>query len=177
MTERKLRRKYKLLNRCISRRWSKLGRDIRAFFAPGIPLQIHCISEALKGKSAQGRITFPRYWLTLGKEIIFHYPTDFLDDVVGEASERNKEIFGVDCLTVRHLYPYNKEVSDISDLIRDYINRPKEALLEPFENDKWGLTDILKAADRRIGKRRLLEMNTENPWVKKIISLRLSQET
>jgi hypothetical protein len=68
-------------------------------------------------------------------------------------------------------------VSAISNLIRDYINCPKEALLEPFENDRWGLTDILRAADRRIGKRRLLEMNPENPWAKKIISFRLNQET
>jgi len=177
MTERKLRRKYHPLHGCRNRRWSKLGRDIRALFAPGIPLQIHCISEAPKSKFAQGSTRFPRYWLTLGKERIFHYPTDFLDDVIGEASDRSKEILGRDFVTVRDCYPYDGGVSDISELIRDYINRPKETLLEPFENDKWGLTDILRATDRRIGKKRLLEMNPENPWAKKIISLRLTQET
>jgi hypothetical protein len=80
-------------------------------------------------------------------------------------------------VSVRNSYPYERHgVSEISVLIRDYIERPKEALFEPFENDRWGLTDILRALDSRIGKRRLLEMKTENAGVAKIISLRLNQE-
>jgi hypothetical protein len=41
MTERKLRRMNHLDKGSRQRRWSKLGRDIKALFAPDVPLQIH----------------------------------------------------------------------------------------------------------------------------------------
>ncbi|MDR1895538.1 MAG: hypothetical protein LBR10_01955, partial [Prevotellaceae bacterium] len=43
-----------------------------------------------------------------------------------------------------------------------------------FEKDKWGLTDILKAADRRIGVRRLsrLKSKTQNIAAGKVIDER-----
>ena len=158
------------------RPWSKLGRDIRALFAPNLPLQIHCSVLPLKSKEAMGSTRFPRYWITLGKETIFDYPSDFLELIDHEASDYEKKWYGLEFVDVWNSYPYEKHnVSEISCLIRDYINRPKEALMEPFENDRWGLTDILRAADRRIGKQRLEEMETDNPGAKKIISMRLNQ--
>jgi len=94
-----------------------------------------------------------------------------------EASGYEQEHCGMEAGTVAKSYPFEKHgVSEISDLIREYIERPKEALLEPFESDRWGLAEILRAADRRVGKRRLMEMNPENPGAKKIIALRLSQK-
>jgi hypothetical protein len=43
-------------------------------------------------------------------------------------------------------------------LLREYIDTPTDGLLEKeFVNDRWGLTNILKAADRglsRIGTKR-----------------------
>ena len=159
------------------RRWSKIGRDIRNLFDPNLPLQIHCVAYAFSGSEAWTSTRLPRYWITLGKEIIFDYPKHFLDCIVFEPSEWEKEHFGDEAGTLRHYYTYGGEyyVPEITELIREYIKRPKEALMDPFENDHWGLTDILRAADRRIGKRRLLEMKTENPSVMKIISLRLNQ--
>ena len=49
-------------------------------------------------------------------------------------------------------YPYTTDVSDISNLIREYIDTPvSEIVYKHFENDYWGLANILRAADRRIG--------------------------
>ena len=159
------------------RSWSKLGRDIKALFAPNLPLQIHCSVLPLKSKEAMGSTRFPRYWITLGKETIFDYPSDFLELIDHEAADWEKRYSDSSGqITVWNSYPFEKHgVSEISCLLRDYINRPKEALMEPFENDRWGLTDILRAADRRIGKQRLEEMNTDNPGVLKIVSMRLNQ--
>jgi hypothetical protein len=51
-------------------------------------------------------------------------------------------------------------------------------LIKVFENDHWGLIDILRAADKRIGIRRLNELtNTyNNKAAFKIIETRLSQK-
>jgi hypothetical protein len=46
-----------------------------------------------------------------------------------------------------------------------------------FEKDKWGLINILKSADKRIGKRRLIELKnkTHNVAANKIIDERLKE--
>ena len=161
-----------------ARSWSKLGRDIRALFDPNLPLQIHCVAYALNSKEARGSTRLPRYWITLGKEIIFDFPKQFLETVIEEPSDRMKKRLGEEAGMLKHLYPFYQDrgVSDISDFLREYIERPKEALTEPFENDYWGLSEILRAADRRVGKRKLREMNPENPGARKIIFLRLNQK-
>ena len=178
MNDRKLKRQYRLshINQG-RRRWSKLGRDIKALFAPGLPLQIHCNARPPNCKFPRGMTMFPRYWITLGKETIFDYPSDFLELIDHEAADWEKRYSDPSGqITVWNSYPFEKHgVSEISCLLRDYINRPKEALMEPFENDRWGLADILRAADRRIGKQRLEEMETDNPGVNQIISMRLKQ--
>jgi len=60
-------------------------------------------------------------------------------------------------------------------LIREYIDTPKDEILSKvFENDYWGLINILRAADRRIGGRRLdwLKKKTHNIAANKIIEAR-----
>jgi len=160
------------------RPWSKLGRDIRALFAPKLPIQIHCSVLPLKSKEAIGSTRFPRYWITLRKEIIFDYPAHFMNLIDHEArSWETKRADPQGCITVGKSYPYERHnVSEISNLIREYIDRLKESLFDPFESDRWGLVEILRAADRRIGKRRLLEMQTNNQGAQKIVSIRLNQE-
>lgn len=49
-------------------------------------------------------------------------------------------------------------MTEISNLIEEYIECPEENLMMSFEGDKWGVTDILRVCDRRIGKRRLEEI-------------------
>ena len=65
----------------------------------------------------------------------------------------------------------------MSQLIREYIDTPKEELFtKHFENDNWGLINILKSADKRFGKRRLarLKRRTKNKTAHKIIEYRLN---
>jgi hypothetical protein len=154
--------------------WSKLGRDIKNLFDPSLPLQIHCIARSLKGKNAIGSTRFPRYWMTLNKEIIFDYPSHFMNMIDHNAKWWEKT---GENISVGNCYPYEEHgVSEISKLIRDYIERPKELLFQSFENDKWGLTDIFRVADRRVGKGRLKEIESENIFIKKIIALRLNND-
>lgn len=74
------------------------------------------------------------------------------------------------------IYPYGNDISDIGELIREYIDTPKEELFaKHFDADEWGLANILKAADKRIGKRRLqiLAKNKKNQAMQKVIAARL----
>lgn len=50
--------------------------------------------------------------------------------------------------------------------------------MKTVESDRWGLTDILRVCDRRIGKRRLRSLRnvTTNEILLKIIERRLKEE-
>jgi hypothetical protein len=118
--------------------------------------------------SQYGSTNLPRYFITLKKEILWDYPKDFVKEY-GTKNYSDKII---------HAYPYSSDVPDISDLLREYIETPNEIIFEKhFENDKWGLVNILKSADKRIGKRRLVELKhkTDNIAANKIITERLRE--
>lgn len=137
------------------KRWSSLQRELYKLIDEKIDLQIHL--SIYRMKSQYGSADLPRYWITLDKEIVFDYPKQFADN--GE----------------RSFYPYITDVPHISELIREYIDTPKDELFtRRFENDHWGLADILRAADKRIGKRRLelLKNTADNMAVQKIIEQR-----
>jgi hypothetical protein len=145
-----------------------------AFIAPEADFQIHCVAYPMH--SQRGSTDLSRYWITIDKKIIWDYPKQFLNEYHGKGYHYsdNKAHRLKDC------YPYGSEVSDISELIREYLNTPKDKLLEPFTNDKWGLTDILRVCDVRVGKRRLLEIKQsihkkteQNLCLLKIINKRL----
>jgi hypothetical protein len=111
-----------------------------------------------------GSTDLPRYWITLGKKILWDYPKDF--NAKGGSTVQNQG------------YPYCNDVSEISELLRDYVDTPKSELLSrTFENDKWGRVDILRAADRRVGRSQLMEMQkvTKNQAALSIISTRLKK--
>jgi len=116
--------------------WSKLQREIEKLFTDELSIRIQC--RAYRMDSQRGSTDLPRYWITLGKDIIFDYPKDFPP---ANAS-----------------YPYLTDVSSISRLIRDYIDTPVDDLLIKEFEDPWGLIEIFLAADRRIGRRRLREL-------------------
>lgn len=116
--------------------WSKLQKSLYLLVSDKVDFQIHC--SVYRMNSQHGNTDLPRYWITIGKEIVFDYPKQFTN------YERNK------------CYPYETEISDISNCIREYIDCPVKLLPEKnFENDLWGLTDILKAVDKRLGKEKL----------------------
>lgn len=151
------------------RPWSKLQREIYDLLSPDIHLQIHCTSYPMRSQNG-GSTNLPRYWITLDKDVIWDYPRDF---VAKNRCVRNFQ--GEECW-----YPYLTDISAISELIREYIDTPKEDILsKPFTHDKWGLINILRAADRRIGVRRLelLRRKTHNVAALKVIARRQKNDT
>ncbi len=138
----------------MSKPWSKLQRDIYKLIDDRINLQIQCRAYRMP-ESISTNPQIPRYWVTLGKEIIFDVP-------------KNAETGGYD---PNQLYIF---IPLISQLIRDYINSPLDGLVEKkFDEDTFGFTDILKAADRRIGKRQWDKL-PRTEAVQKIIAARES---
>jgi hypothetical protein len=153
--------------------WSKLKREICALFSPDIKIRLHC--AAYRMKSQRGSTDLPRYWITLNKETIWDYPHDFKNQAVFDHHSFLDGTCGGGSLLLRDTYPYGSETSTISGLIREYIDTPRaELLIKSFEKDWWGLTDILRAADRRIGKQRLpVLQRLGNAAVDKIVAERL----
>ena len=134
--------------------WSKLQKSLYLIVSDKVDFQIHC--SVYRMNSQRGSTDLPRYWITVGKKIVFDYPKQFISD------EANK------------YYPYETQISDISDCIREYIDCPVSLLPEKrFENDLWGLTDILKAVDKRLGKAKLNGyFSSSNSAVKEILNKR-----
>lgn len=125
------------------KKWSKLQKELYLIIDPTIDFQTHCVAYPMRCR--YGNTDLPRYWITLGKEIIFDSPKQF---VTLDGGIRNFKSATWD----NKNYPYKNDVSDISDLIREYIDTPvSEIMTKHFENDYWGLANILPAADRRIG--------------------------
>lgn len=141
--------------------WSKLQKEYYLLLAEGLNLQLHC--SAYRMDSQMGSTNLPRYWITLSKEIIWDYPKNF----VGEKHPNRADL---------KWYPYGNDVPNISMLIREYIDTPKGEIFDKvFENDYWGLTNILKASDKRIGVRRLpdLKKKISNEAALKVIECRI----
>jgi hypothetical protein len=135
------------------RPWSKLKREIQPLFSPDIKIRLHCV--AYRMGSQRGSSNLPRYWITLNKEVIWDYQRDFKNQSVDDHRASPDGIHN-DGRVLKDIYPYGSDIAVISDVLREYIDTPKaELLTKPFEKDRWGLTDMLRAADRRIGKRRL----------------------
>ena len=148
------------------KRWSKLQKRFYELVDEGIDFQIHC--AVYRMQSRRGGTDLPRYFITLAGKIIFDYPKDFVLKSGGVKS------LAQGALT--KIYPYGNDISDIGELIREYIDTPKDELFaKHFDEGGWGLANILKAADKRIGKRRLqiLAKNRKNQAMQKVIAARL----
>ena len=143
----------------MAKRWSKLQSRLYNLMDPDIDFQIHCALYEMNSNDGYHGSKLLRYFITIGKEIVFDYPKEF--DTTYK--------YGFNS------YPWNPDISDISDLIEEYIQCPESEILKHFENDKWGLTDILRVCDRRIGKRRLKEIrdNTTSERIIHIIDKRI----
>ena len=147
--------------------WSVLQREICRIVDDSIDFQIHLTRYRMC--SQYGSTDLPRYWITLGDEVIFDDPKQFV--VQDESGSYVKNLKGE-----RAHDPYENDISDISALLREYLDTPKEALLaKQFANDCRGIVNILKAADRRFGRRRLelLKRKTGNQAAQKVIACRL----
>ena len=125
-----------------SKPWSKLQRDIYKLLDPSLGLQIQCRVTKTGMSNHDGLVDYDvNHWVTLGKgenqEILFH---------TQRCVEKDADI--------KHLYQKKKEVESLSQVIREYIETPREELFtKNFEGDKYGFINILRCADRRVGKR------------------------
>ena len=87
---------------------------------PKLDFQIHCV--AYRMGSQYGSTDLPRYWITLGKETIFDYPKHFIHS---EGPDENSRI-AYEALSI---YPYSSETSEISNMLREYIETPLSELM------------------------------------------------
>jgi len=150
------------------KRWSKLQKQLYELVDENIDFKLHY--TVYRMQSRHGSTDLPRYFITLAGEIIFDYPKDFAlkDGRIKSLAQGGAPL--------AKFYPYDSGISDIGELIREYIDTPKDELFKKhFDVDEWGLANILKAADKRIGKRRLqiLAKNKKNQAMQKVIAARL----
>ena len=147
----------------MGKRWSKLQSRLYNLMDEKAEFQIHCALYEMNSNDGYHGNKLPRYFITIGKDVVFDYPKQF--DTMLKYGWNS--------------YPWDCDISDISDVIEAYIECPENELMQPFTDDKWGITDILRACDRRIGKRRLIQMHdeTENVVVREIIEKRLERSS
>jgi hypothetical protein len=96
----------------------------------------------------------------LGKEDIWNFPKQFIHNRTAYPDGGNQYSYGV---------------SDINIILREYLDTPKDKLLEKeFERDYFGITNIIKAADRRIGLKKIIDhfKSSDQEFVLKVIEAR-----
>ena len=59
--------------------WSKLQKSLYLIVADNVDFQIHC--SVYRMKSQRGSTDIPRYWITIGKDIIFDYNMDINNNI------------------------------------------------------------------------------------------------
>ena len=146
----------------MSKRWSKLQSRLYNLMDENIDFQIHCALYEMNSNDGWHGCKLPRYFITIDKDIVFDYPKDC--DTTWE--------YG------RSSYPWGTDIERISNLIEEYIECPKSDLMKDFEKDMWGLIDIFRVCDRRIGKRKLVELRERitNEKLSDVIDKRLSKK-
>ncbi|HAN77302.1 MAG TPA: hypothetical protein DCQ31_05770 [Bacteroidales bacterium] len=136
----------------MNKRWSSLQKDIEKLFVPELKMQIRCHSYPI-GRYSNA---IPCFYVTLSRLSVWEYPKLYAtaaESFHGWASQM-----------------------EFSQTIRNYINCPLNEVfkmnipigkyqfgtpgIETAEND---LIQILIAADRRLGKEKLLAWFAENP--------------
>lgn len=136
--------------------WSKLQKQLYKIMDPTVNFQMHC--SVFKTKSAwnagqkvgisKKKESIPHYWITVNNETVWDFPNNYID---------NDSL--VDGFTLKETYFYPNNYNWVADVLRNYINTPKEKLLTiEFDNDKFGLVDVLRKYDRRISKNKRKDM-------------------
>lgn len=116
------------------------------------------VMESLWADSLKGRLTCETVWhpadgcpgarmiLRLDGETIWDYPTDFFGDA------NNQPRFGKYIIKNYGSWYYDAPTR----IVGRYIDTPRDELFLPMKDDDYGLGDILRAADRRVGYKRLV---------------------
>ena len=132
------------------KQWSKLQKKVHNLVDSKLDFNFRC--SVYKFKTKHSNYHVPRFFILLNKEIIWETPC------------------GYSC-------EWWYVVPEISNIIAEYVNTPKTKLLDKtFKKDDLKITDILKSADRRLGKKSLLKLREKikTPGAIKIIEARLN---
>ena len=132
----------------MTRRWSKLRSSVEALWVPTLPMHIH--ANVWVKHTMHWDLDEPRHWIVLDKTIIWDFPGPFM---------RPNPPRGRQIVYWEDAYRWGGGVgksSVVATLLHHYLERDRGHLFEPFEGDHWELGDILRAADRRLGRGRLL---------------------
>ena len=127
----------------MGKRWSKLRKQVEGIFVEKLPLYIQC-TEIRTTWNNDGSLVevLGVFTVRLEKEELWNFPKQFIDYWTTYPDGENQYSYGV---------------NDINYILRDYLDTPKELLLEKeFDRDYFGITNILKAADRRIGLKKVM---------------------
>ena len=147
------------------RRFSKLKKRMESLFPQDLDLKIYC---TVYGETCRYGLPSPRLWITLNKETIFDFIKDFLELEIPDPGGYYEDKGGRPV--------YYEDILNLTKIIHGYTETPvSEIFGSAFQDDHFGLSDILKAGDRRIGKKRLLNLmdKTQSQAAKKIINTRL----
>jgi hypothetical protein len=119
--------------------WSKLKSRIESLWSDDLAMSVHCTSYPYNSPGSPIRVS--RHWITLDKIILWDFPGPFLSvDRKRGGHVQNAEPH------------FANGGSIIGELICEYLDRPRDQLVLPFAADLWEFTDILRAADRRMGR-------------------------
>ena len=150
--------------------WSKLKAAVERLWAPDLGVSIHC--NAYTHATNHDHFKVPRHWFLLDGKVIWDFPGPFLTGAAPYGRPLNNFYDAVrrqpeSAKPIPSLRPSYRSSTIVSQILREYVDRPAAALFEPFPDDEWCLTDILRAADRRLGRQRLnlwvFGLNPENP--------------
>lgn len=135
-------------------RWSQLRVKIEELFDPALALKVHCTVQRGEHGARIGR-----YWFVLDGETIWDEPKR-VSRMLVEGEE-------------------NSDAAKMGEIFREYLSLSRENLLHYSPaDDIAGLSQLLRAADRRIGKRRFSELAgiVQHPAAHKIILARCHSE-
>ena len=161
------------------RPWSKLKSRVEALFSPGLKLAIHC--NVFVAVTKEFTFDEPRHWIVLGRghagRIIWDFPGPFLRPGPGKPSRSSR---GPPLDYWESGYGSSgRRPSEPSATMREYLDRPREQLMQPCE-DPWELAAILRAADRRLGRACLItwaaELDQDHPALT-VLTARFGPET
>jgi hypothetical protein len=120
-----------------------MKRQIEGLFAPQLVgrLEVHHHRFAAKGTFCH------REWVTLDGEVIWDYPAPFTVGNEREQPHVDPRYF--------HYHHWGEYHWYTQQTIGSYLDAPRDELFGPLTGDHYGLGNILRAADRRIGFERL----------------------
>ena len=131
------------------KRWSKLKKKVEALWAPELDLVIHC--NSFRHYTNHSHYDLERHWLLLNGNVLWDFPGQFLESNNPDHPQAMRH----------HPWSFPTKTSEVLD---QYLSCPiNELLTRQFEEDHYGLGDILRAADRRLGKTRLFTWRLTMP--------------